>query len=1057
MIDWISAILIRHGRRESIVMRKAFKRVVISMLAAVFVIVSISGAAYAEEADGGVKDGAKAKRTILLYLCGSDLETEGGLASFNLRQILSANFSSDEDIRLIIMTGGADKWHMDKESELVFPDDVYVPKDAQCLMDKEHPLDPDDPESYSDDPRSGISNTYNQIWEARGADAVLENGDPDPNAGKMMLLDGDGVLGDGESAKRSIIDASGYVTEEDGYRRFDYTKEDNYEWMLDPEVLKAFINYGVENYPAEKYDLILWDHGGGIDAGFCSDLHEPAHGWDMMQPDGIVEALSDNKVVDSDGDGEQDGTFDLVNFDACLMGSAELAILFSDLTDFYIASPENVPGYGEEYSGWLNEVGKDPEIDTYKLGKKLVDDFIAFYDKEEGEGASQDGTLAVIDMKKLMSKTVKTDGSTEPRGFLDALSELEQFLRNELVYEQLYYDEFRSFRDSISYGGLSYYDLGNLISQISYVFDEADYEDLVDGGIKDTNSYTDTAKVLMGILGDPEVIYARGTKDIHTKDQFYRGADGYMNFGKQGTSGLSLCFSPKDVPLELGTHQYFLEFLFQKFGADDPKLSLLREYGMTMARYGLVYRSGAAVTKMVADGVDKNEINYDKVKEYWSTNADEYGSNDWSENILPYMEYLDGGEPEAREWLDKVIMLQRDEAVDKSKIQVEKISTESGTARKITLNDVKKQAIDGISMDIIAELPAVKDFMADPANEQYIEYNLGNMKPDMKIGTIRGRELIDADVDKDGYEKAIDWLFDPKSEWLLDPPSGKWYALKTADGKLIAAAPDVYEKQLEFPAGYFTTEMRDNGYGEMEPQDICNVVYFIFEKDGEGGLKLTELYFLQENGSARGIPASEYTGELDLFPLVSVTDGWSTAYVPASKTSFRLSKDTIDKISLEYVPISDIKDIKDTDGDGKAVHSIVTVNNIYGFHLDITDLVEAEDEKATKKSNTLSVKGKTAKVKYAKLKKKAQTLKVSKTISFVKKGQGSRTYRISTAKKGGKSFKKYFKINKKTGAVTVKKGLKKGTYKLKVQVKAAGNTTYKASSYKTANVTIKVK
>ena len=54
-------------------------------------------------------------------------------------------------------------------------------------------------------------------------------------------------------------------------------------------------------------------------------------------------------------------------------------------------------------------------------------------------------------------------------------------------------------------------------------------------------------------------------------------------------------------------------------------------------------------------------------------------------------------------------------------------------------------------------------------------------------------------------------------------------------------------------------------------------------------------------------------------------------------------------------------------------------------------------------------------------------------------------YKLSSAKKRTKSFKKYFMINKTTGKVTVKKGLKKGTYKVTVKVKAKGNVNYKAS------------
>ena len=110
-----------------------------------------------------------------------------------------------------------------------------------------------------------------------------------------------------------------------------------------------------------------------------------------------------------------------------------------------------------------------------------------------------------------------------------------------------------------------------------------------------------------------------------------------------------------------------------------------------------------------------------------------------------------------------------------------------------------------------------------------------------------------------------------------------------------------------------------------------------------------------------------------------------------------------------------------------------------------------------KAANPLTMKAKTATVKYSKLKKKAQTLAVTKVIKFTKDAKDKKTYTLSSAKKGKKSFKKYFKINKTTGKVTVKKGLKKGTYKVKVKVKALGNANYKASAVKTVTFKVKVK
>ena len=95
-------------------------------------------------------------------------------------------------------------------------------------------------------------------------------------------------------------------------------------------------------------------------------------------------------------------------------------------------------------------------------------------------------------------------------------------------------------------------------------------------------------------------------------------------------------------------------------------------------------------------------------------------------------------------------------------------------------------------------------------------------------------------------------------------------------------------------------------------------------------------------------------------------------------------------------------------------------------------------------------------LKYSALRKKARTLSVSKAISFTDKGQGKLTYQITKAVKGKKSVRKKFAISEKTGKIIVKKGLKKGTYKVKIKVTAAGNDNYK-SARQTAIVTIKVK
>lgn len=110
-----------------------------------------------------------------------------------------------------------------------------------------------------------------------------------------------------------------------------------------------------------------------------------------------------------------------------------------------------------------------------------------------------------------------------------------------------------------------------------------------------------------------------------------------------------------------------------------------------------------------------------------------------------------------------------------------------------------------------------------------------------------------------------------------------------------------------------------------------------------------------------------------------------------------------------------------------------------------------------KATNPLAIKGKTYSIKYSTLKKKAQVLATSKIYSVTRKGVGKMSYALYSAKKGSKSYKKYFAVNKTTGKLTVKKGLAKGTYKVVVKAKAAGNSNYKVSAQKAVTITIRVK
>ena len=109
--------------------------------------------------------------------------------------------------------------------------------------------------------------------------------------------------------------------------------------------------------------------------------------------------------------------------------------------------------------------------------------------------------------------------------------------------------------------------------------------------------------------------------------------------------------------------------------------------------------------------------------------------------------------------------------------------------------------------------------------------------------------------------------------------------------------------------------------------------------------------------------------------------------------------------------------------------------------------------KINKAANLMTVQNKTVKVKASKIKNKKQVIKCSKSMGICT-AVGKLQFKLAKVNK--KKFKKYFKVNAKNGNITIKKGLKKGTYKLKINVTAAGNANYLAAT-KQVVVTIKVK
>jgi len=134
--------------------------------------------------------------------------------------------------------------------------------------------------------------------------------------------------------------------------------------MTDPNELTDFIRYAKENFPANRYILILWDHGGGSETGYGYDENYPYNS--SMTPDDIGLALKNSGVK-----------FDIVGFDACLMANLETAVAIEPYADYLIASEESEPGEGWYYTNWIKMLEENTSTPSLTLGKQIIDDYIS--------------------------------------------------------------------------------------------------------------------------------------------------------------------------------------------------------------------------------------------------------------------------------------------------------------------------------------------------------------------------------------------------------------------------------------------------------------------------------------------------------------------------------------------------------------------------------------------------------------------------------------------------------------------------------------------------------
>ncbi len=148
----------------------------------------------------------------------------------------------------------------------------------------------------------------------------------------------------------------------------------------DPNTLIDFAIWAAENYPADKYGLVLWNHGGTWMGGFGGDESTVDHdSINMLELDFALETITSSIGQN----------FEFIGFDTCLMGGIEVFSLLAKYADFAAGSEELEPGFGWYYAPVMDLLVNDPTIDGGALAESVVINYMDFYNgfwlEETGE------------------------------------------------------------------------------------------------------------------------------------------------------------------------------------------------------------------------------------------------------------------------------------------------------------------------------------------------------------------------------------------------------------------------------------------------------------------------------------------------------------------------------------------------------------------------------------------------------------------------------------------------------------------------------------------------
>lgn len=324
-----------------------------------------------------------------------------------------------------------------------------------------------------------------------------------------------------------------------------------------PEALADFICWGVENFPARHYMLIMWGHGNGADDEKLPPSSRPVNNPNDSLPAAANQTRTSLQTVTRDQDGSRGialgyavvesqtvdfldsrrfkkalatasqrvgRKIDILGMDACLMSGIEVCYQVRDSVRFTVAPEGFGPLDGWPYDKILTELVRKPWLEPKQLARVIVKKYLASYADYEDVSVTQ--SICDLDRCPLLVSATDSLATTLITNLTNAEA------RKAIMLSRW---------QAQSYEGTEYVDLYDFCSLLDQNCDKADIKG--------------ACQSVINILAPENFVV----------ESVYRGA------GAQYSYGLSIYFPLTEISafyqrLDFAQHTHWVEFLkeFQK-------------------------------------------------------------------------------------------------------------------------------------------------------------------------------------------------------------------------------------------------------------------------------------------------------------------------------------------------------------------------------------------------------------------------------------------------------------------------------------------------------------